>query len=122
MVPSIAGTTSIQAYRHEASRLASAEPRLSGKAVTRDTAVSIGPFSVHYTTTDYEFEPLGTDLPAASFADALDAARQTRSLAEAPPAFSGRPNALTRRQALAGYRAVRQLPDSPPASMLSLTV
>ena len=117
----ITGATSIQAYQREASRLATATPRLSGKAVTRDTAVSIGPFSVRYTATDYEFDPLGTGL-SASFADALDAANQTQRLAETSAASDTEPNALTTRQALAGYQAAQRQTEAFPGAMLSLTI
>ena len=116
----ITGAASIQAYQREATRLATDAPRVSGKAVTRDAGVSLGPFSVHYTATDYEFDLTGAGI-SASFADALDAAARTQSLDgtgdEAPE-----PNALTTRQALASYQAAQQQPTTGRTSMFSATV
>ena len=117
----ITGATSTQAYQREASRLATAVPRVAGKAVTRDAGVSLGPFSLRYTATDYEFDLTGAGL-TASFADVLDAAAQTQSLGAATHAATPQPNALTTRQALAGYQAVQQLATALPPSMFSATV
>lgn len=115
-------TSTIQAYQREASRLASATPRVSGKAVTRDATVSLGPFSVQYTATDYEFDLTGTEGVSASFSDALDAAMQAQSLGNATTVADTTPNALTTRQALASYQTAAQLPTSTPTTMFRATV
>jgi len=109
----IAGATPVQAYQREASRLATATPRVAGKVVTRDAGVTVGPFSIRFTAQDYEFDLSGAGVQT-SFADALDAADRARSLSGAtettPP-----DNALTRRQALTSYQTVRDrsLEDRP---------
>lgn len=104
----IAGATPVQAYQREASRLASATPRVAGKVVTRDVGVTLGPFTVRYTAKDYEFDLTGAGLNA-SFADALDAADLSRSL-DGTAETTSLPNALTRHQALTRYRATQNQP------------
>jgi hypothetical protein len=104
----IAGASPVQAYQREASRLATATPRVAGKVVTRDAGVTLGPFSIRFTAKDYEFDLSGVGVQA-SFADALDAAGQARHLGDTADTTTP-PNALTRRQALASYRASQDLP------------
>jgi len=115
----LAGATPVQAYQREASRLATATPRVAGKVVTRDAGVTLGPFSVRFTAKDYEFDLSGAGVQT-SFADALDAADRARSLGfpseTAPP-----DNALTRRQALTSYQAVRDLPLQDRPVMFDVT-
>ena len=116
----IAGATSILAYKREASRLADVVPRVSGKIVTREGGMSLGPFSVSYTAKDYEFDLTGAGV-SSSFADALDAAAQTQSLDGLTNA-TPEPNALTTRQALASYRNTQQQPLHASPTMFSATV
>ena len=121
MAPIAGAASTIQAYQREASRLASAVPRVPGKAVTRNTSVSLGPFSVQYTATDYEFDLTGSGV-SSSFTDALDAAMQAQSLGQ-DATSDAKPNAVTTRQALASYQAVQALSTvNVPRSMFSATV
>ena len=115
----IAATSPIGAYQREASRLASAVPRVGGKIVNREAGFNVGPFSVRYTATDYEFDLTGATAQT-SFADTLDAAATMAQLAEMPALeATPPPNALSRRQALAGYAAAATLRTATPA-MLSV--
>ena len=120
----IAATSPLGAYQREATRLAAASPRVGGKRIERDTSVTIGPFSVRYTATDYEFDLSGLTAQA-SFADALDAAATAGRLADTAASAENEspPNALTRRQALASYTATAALPAASTSSgMFSATV
>ncbi len=110
-----AATSPIGAYQREASRLSPAVPQVGGKVISRDATLSLGPFSITYAATDYEFDLTGATAQA-SFADALDAAATTRLLADTAPSLEApTPNALTRRQALAGYAAAsRPAPVAMP--------
>lgn len=113
----IAATSPIGAYQREASRLASAVPRVGGKIVNREAGFNVGPFSVRYTATDYEFDLTGATAQT-SFADTLDAAATVAKLAEMPTLEEPPPpNALTRRQALAGYAAAATLRPATPATL-----
>ncbi|KHK01415.1 hypothetical protein [Desulfovibrio sp. TomC] len=118
----IAATSPIGAYQREASRLASAVPNVGGKIVNREAGFNVGPFSVRYTATDYEFDLTGAtaQTPQTSFADTLDAAATVAKLAEMPALEeTPPPNALTRRQALAGYAAAATARPATP-SMFSV--
>lgn len=115
----IAATSPLGAYQREASRLTPAAPRVGGKIVNRQGGLSLGPFSVQFTATDYEFDLSGASA-LSSFTDALDAAATVAKLAETPVLdASPPPNALTRRQALAGYTAAATIKTTQP-SMLSI--
>jgi hypothetical protein len=115
----IAATSPLGAYQREASRLTPSAPRVGGKIVNREAGLNFGPFSVRYTATDYEFDLTGATAQT-SFADTLDAAATVARLAEMPAIDAPPPpNALTRRQALAGYAAAATpKPDTP--AMLSV--
>lgn len=120
-------TSSIGAYQREASRDLGGTLPVAAKVVTRDAGLSLGPFSLTYTATDYEFD-LGDagGLAAGTFADALDAASQRQALGESMAATTdgdAAPNALTRRQALAGYQACLRRPaTATAATMFTATV
>jgi hypothetical protein len=95
------------AYQREAARLAASTPKVGGTVISREARVSLGPFSVRYTATDYAFDLTGATAQT-SFADALDAAATTARLADAPgdaPGTAASENAVSRRLALAGYTA-----------------
>ncbi|MEA4855945.1 MAG: hypothetical protein AAGU21_04915 [Solidesulfovibrio sp.] len=112
--------SAVSAYQREASRLAAAVPQIGGKRVTRDAAVSIGPFSLRYSATDYEFDLTGVSAQA-SFPDALDAAATAARLAESgSPAGEApvSPNATTRRLAEASYRVAAH-PVTPSRPMFT---
>lgn len=116
----IAAASAVSAYQREASRLAAAVPQIGGKRITRDATVSIGPFSLRYSSTDYEFDLTGASVQA-SFPDALDAAATAARLAESGlPAgeASASPNATTRRLAEASYRAAAR-PVRPSRPMFT---
>ena len=104
-------TSPIGAYQREATRLAAAVPRVGGKVIESDASISIGPFSVRYSATDYEFDLSGASAQPP-FSDALDAAAAVGLLAETPSLAENSPNALTRRQALASYAATASQPTS----------
>lgn len=118
--------TSLDAYRREASRLATPTPPVTAKVVTRDTGLQLGPFSLRYSTTDYEFDLAATGL-SDSFGEALDAATQAQSLNESLPFASAfradayADNALTLRQALCSYQTCQNLPATVPGSMFRTT-
>jgi hypothetical protein len=112
-----AASSAVSAYQREASRLIFAAPPVGGKRITRDASVSLGPFSFHYSATDYEFDLTGASAQT-SFPDALDAAATVTQLAEAGGVGASgsnagdagsAPSALSRRLALDGYRAAAQL-------------
>lgn len=112
-----AASSAVSAYQREASRLVFAAPPVGGKRITRDASVSLGPFSFHYSATDYEFDLTGASAQT-SFPDALDAAATVTQLAEAggvgttgigSDAAGSAPSALSRRLALAGYQAAAQV-------------
>lgn len=117
----IAATSPLGAYQREASRLTPVMPRVGGKIVNRQGGLSIGPFSVRFSATDYEFDLTGATAQT-SFADSLDAAATVARLAETPALDEApTPNALTRRQALAGYTAAATTTARPAQpSMLSI--
>ena len=95
------------AYQREAARLAASAPKVGGTVISREARVSLGPFSVRYTATDYAFDLTGASAQT-SFADALDAAATSARLADASGETSGTTasaNAVSRRLALAGYSA-----------------
>lgn len=95
------------AYQREAARLAASTPKVGGTVISREARVSLGPFSVRYTATDYAFDLTGATAQT-SFADALAAAATTARLADASGETSGTAaatNAVSRRLALAGYAA-----------------
>lgn len=117
----VCATSPIGAYQREASRLAAPTPRVAGKIIERGAGIGLGPFSVRYAATDYEFDLTGTS-PQTPFADVLDAAATAQRLADSPSLTAPRPNALTRRQALAGYAATAARPDSRPPRMFTATV
>jgi hypothetical protein len=112
-----AATSPVGAYQREASRLVPAVPKVGGKVVSRDAGLSIGPFSIRYSATDYEFDLTGATAQTP-FSDALDAAATSRQLADTaiPSREAPAPNALTRRQALAGYAAAGRVPVAPVSS------
>ncbi|WP_428563124.1 MAG: hypothetical protein ACP59X_23195 [Solidesulfovibrio sp. DCME] len=102
-----ATASAVSAYQREASRLVAAMAPVGGKRITRDTTVSVGPFSFRYSATDYEFDLTGATAQT-SFAEALDAAATATQLAESGQFASdttASPNATTRRLAAASYRA-----------------
>ena len=121
----IAAASPLGAYQREASRLTPAAPRVAGKVVNRQAGISLGPFSVRFSATDYEFDLSGASAQK-SFADALDAAAAGAMLADAPVIGDAPPpNAATRRQALAGYANASAAATAQAASgptMLSLRV
>jgi hypothetical protein len=116
-------SASIGAYRREASRLAFVPP-VSTKVVTRGTGLNLGPFSLQYTATDYEFDMVGAGL-GSSFADALDAAAQAQSLGDAAASAASRPdtprNALSLRQAVTSYQTCQDRPTTVPPIMFTAT-
>ncbi|WP_300157948.1 hypothetical protein [Solidesulfovibrio sp.] len=116
-----AASSAASAYQREASRLAACAPQVGGKRITRDAAVSLGPFSVRYSATDYEFDLTGATAQT-SFSDALDAAAANTLLAESGDAARAvtdeTPSPLRRRQALAGYQAAAR-PATSARSMFS---
>ena len=115
----IAASSPLGAYQREASRLTPAMPRVDGKIINRQGGLTIGPFSVRFSATDYEFDLTGATAQT-SFADALDAAATVAKLAEMPALEEPPPpNALTRRQALAGYAAAAT-PKTSTSAMLSV--
>lgn len=112
-----AASSAVSAYQREASRLAFAAPPVGGKRITRDASVSLGPFSFHYSATDYEFDLTGASAQT-SFPDALDAAATVTQLAEVGgvgqagvrfDTSGSAPSALSRRLAMDGYRAAAQV-------------
>ena len=110
----IAATSPLGAYQREASRLTPAMPRVDGKIINRQGGLTIGPFSVHFSATDYEFDLTGATAQTP-FTDALDAAATIAKLAETPALDAApEPNALTRRQALAGYAAAATVKPVTP--------
>jgi hypothetical protein len=118
----IAATSPIGAYQREATRLATASPRVGGKVITSDAGINIGPFSMRYSATDYEFDMSGVTAQT-SFSDVLDAAATVQRLAETPTLTEAAPNALTRRQALASYSATASIPIAAASqSMFTATV
>lgn len=122
MVAIAAATSPLSAYQREATRLSPVLPQVGGKVISRDAAVSFGPFSIRYSSTDYEFDLSGATAQTP-FSDALDAAATSRSLGDSHTSFleAPAPNALTRRQALAGYQAAAR-PAAVTTSMFSATV
>ncbi|MHC1790764.1 hypothetical protein [Solidesulfovibrio sp.] len=109
----IAASSPLGAYQREASRLTPVMPRVGGTIVSRDLGLNLGPFSVRFSAKDYEFDLTGATAQTA-FTDALDAAATVARLAETPALTeTPPPNALTRRQALAGYAAAEVKPVRP---------
>ena len=116
-----AATSALGAYQREAGRFAASTPRVGGKVITSDVGVSLGPFAVRYSATDYEFDLSGIASQQQSFADALDAAATTQQLADTPALTPSTPNALTRRQALQSYNETATL-RTPSPSLFRATV
>ncbi len=119
MVAIPAAASAVSAYQREASRLVVATPPVGGKVITRDAGLSLGPFSLRYTATDYEFD-LSGPLPQTSFTEALDAAATQTRLSEAAANDGETPpsaNPLQRRLALSGYRAAAATARPVRASM-----
>lgn len=118
--------TNIGAYQREAARLSTPTPAVTAKVVTRDAGFQLGPFSLRYSTTDYEFDLAPTGL-SDSFGEALDAAAQAQRLGESIPfastfrADTYADNALTLRQALTSYQNCQSLPTTAPVAMFSAT-
>ena len=118
--------SSYDAYAREASRLVSPTPDITTKVVTQDSGLQLGPFSVRYSSTDYEFDLSGFGQMPDAFGDTLDAATQSRDLYESQLAASARSstpaeNAISLRQALASYQYCQDMPLTMPISSFTAT-